>query len=355
MREELKKPLLEVVKILGITVVVYIFMRFLIPLVIPFLIALLIAKLLHPIVEKLHKKIRLKKGIVSTLVLLLFLGISGGILWFALKSIFYQIADFASNVSDIPQAFMDFWEDVCERLEEMTGIHADVLKEKIMDAINPIVERIRGNFLPNLMTNSVAWLKNILVFSGLCIIVGVSTLLLLKDYDKMRSTLKKGPLGSASLRIASRVYKAGGGYFRAQLIIMLTISIVCIMSLFICGHSFALVAGIGIGFCDALPFLGTGTVFIPWAMLEIFQGQYMAAAVYAIIYTICSIIREFLEPKLIGDKLGVHPLVILISIYMGLKIYGLWGFFLGPLSFIMVREIWLEFKEKRVDNGIFIS
>ncbi len=67
----------------------------------------------------------------------------------------------------------------------------------------------------------------------------------------------------------------------------------------------------------------------------------MLASIYAAIYTICTLIREILEPKLLGNKLGMPPLTVIISMYVGLKIYGLWGFVLGPLSYILIKEIYL--------------
>ena len=81
MREELKKPLLEVVRILGIALAVYVMMRFLLPLVIPFLIAFFLAKQLNPLIEKLHKKIKIKRGIISAVTLLLFLAVAILVLW----------------------------------------------------------------------------------------------------------------------------------------------------------------------------------------------------------------------------------------------------------------------------------
>ena len=67
----------------------------------------------------------------------------------------------------------------------------------------------------------------------------------------------------------------------------------------------------------------------------------MMAAIYAVIYTVCSLMREILEPKLLGNKLGMHPLAVIVSIYVGLGMYGLWGFALGPLSYILISEIYL--------------
>ena len=67
----------------------------------------------------------------------------------------------------------------------------------------------------------------------------------------------------------------------------------------------------------------------------------MLAAIYTVIYTICTLMREILEPKLVGNKLGMHPLSVIVSMYVGIGIYGLRGFALGPLSYILIKEIYL--------------
>lgn len=342
MREELKKPLLEIVRLLGITLAVYAAMRFLLPMVIPFLIAFFLAKQLHPIVEKLHKKIKLKKGIISAVLLLLLLVILLGILWFVGKNLAVQIEKLFSNLPVYHDKITILWKDYCIQLESWTGIEAEALNLKMTQTVPKIWENIKETVLPLLMSGSIGWIKSIGVLAAICVVVVVSVLLMVKEYENIRTGMEKGALGQAVMRISRRVYHAGGAYIKAQLLIMLVVSGVCVLGLFCTGNSYALLAGIGIGLCDALPFLGTGTIFIPWAIIELLQGKYMMAAVYAVIYTIASLTRELLEPKLVGDKLGISPLAVIVSVYIGLNVYGLWGFALGPLSFILIREIWKE-------------
>ena len=98
--------------------------------------------------------------------------------------------------------------------------------------------------------------------------------------------------------------------------------------------------GIGIGFLDALPVFGTGTVFVPWILVLALQKRFASAAVLAVTYGICMLTREILEPRLIGNRLGILPIVILMSVYVGVKLYGFEGILLGPLSVLLIRELW---------------
>ena len=342
MREELKRPLLEIVRIMGITLAVYAVMRFLLPLVLPFLIAFFLAKQIHPLVEKLHNKLKIKRGIISAVILLLFLLLLLGIVWFLGEKLIVQLQNLVTNLPVYRDKVTIMWKDYCIQLESWTGIQAETLNLKVTEAIPKLWETVKGTLLPSLMSNSFSWVKSIIGVIAVCTVIGISTLLMVKEYSNIKKGMEEHTVGQAVLRIARRVYQAGGGYVKAQFLIMLAVSIVCIIGLFCAGNPYALLAGMGIGLCDALPFLGTGTVFIPWAIWELINGRYMMAAVYAVIYTIANLTRELLEPKLVGDKLGMPPLVVIISVYIGLCIYGLWGFALGPISYILIREIWRE-------------
>lgn len=342
MREELKRPLLEIVRILGITLAVYAAMRFLLPLVIPFFIAFFLAKQIHPMVEKLHKKLKIKGGIISAAMLLIFLLLLLGIIWFVGAKLMAQLQSLVTNLPIYRERVTIMWKDYCIRLETWTGIQAETLDLKVTEAMPEFWEMIKGTLLPSIMSNSVSWVKNIIALIAVGTVIGISTLLMVKEYSNIKRGMEEHTIGQVTLRIARSVYHAGGGYVKAQLLIMLAVSVVCMVGLFCAGNPYALLAGMGIGLCDALPFLGTGTIFIPWAIIELLSGRYMMAAVYAVIYTLANLTRELLEPKLVGDKLGMPPLVVIISVYIGLCIYGLWGFALGPVSYILIREIWRD-------------
>ncbi len=344
MREDLKKPLLEAVRILGITLAVYLAMRYLLPLVIPFLIAFFIAKQLHPWIEKLHKRLKLKRGLISAVILLLLFAFLLWFLWMTGESLIGQLKNLVTNAPAYQKKITVFWESSCAQVEEWTGMRAGTIQLRIDESVPEIWDNMKGTLLPGLMSSSFSWVKGIGILVAVCVVVGVSTLLMTKEYAKIRHKMDQGALGRTVVHVSSRVYHAGGGYVKAQLLIMLAVTGVCVIGLFFTGNPYAMLAGMGIGLCDALPFLGTGTVFIPWALIEILSGRYMLAAVYVIIYTIASLTRELLEPKLVGDKLGIHPLVVVISIYAGINIYGLWGFALGPVSYILIREIYMEIR-----------
>ncbi len=119
------------------------------------------------------------------------------------------------------------------------------------------------------------------------------------------------------------------------------VMLLCTLGIWISGSSESpVLAGIGTGFLDALPVFGTGAVFWPWILIRVIQKEYTSAVILAVTYGVCVFAREFLEPKLIGERLGVLPIVVLMSVYVGVKLYGLGGILLGPLSVLLIRELW---------------
>lgn len=340
MKNEMKESMRSIGKILGITLAVYACIRWLLPMVVPFFIAFLLAKLLNPIVEKLNKKIKIKRGVVSAIivgVLVLLIGVAVVVF---LDNFISQVRHVISNLEVYQKQVDIIWDRCCGQVEIITGIKAEAIQRNVENYIPQIKIQMEEKVLPSLMDGTIGYVKNLFLIGGVCFIVIISTILVLRDYHKIRNGLEKNPVGKAGLQVCRRTYEAGGAYIRAQLIIMLVITGVCVTGLYFAGNNYALLAGCGIGLCDAMPFLGTGTVLIPWAIFEITQGKYMVAAICAAIYAICSLLREILEPKLIGDKLGMHPLAVIASIYIGLNLYGILGFALGPFSYILIREIY---------------
>ncbi len=107
-------------------------------------------------------------------------------------------------------------------------------------------------------------------------------------------------------------------------------------------NPYFLILGIALGVLDALPIIGTGTFLYPAALIFLLRGNSWTAAGCVLLDVVTSILREFLEPKLLGGKLGISPIAVLASVYIGIFLYGGLGVFLGPLSFSTIYELGKE-------------
>ena len=120
---------------------------------------------------------------------------------------------------------------------------------------------------------------------------------------------------------------------------MLIISVLCSVTLGVAGVPGGILFGILAGTLDVLPFIGTGIVLVPLSVWQLLNGRYMRMTVCLVLYGGCILIREMLEPKLIGRRIGVAPVFMLLAIYAGVKLFGVGGIIKGPLALIVIMEI----------------
>lgn len=106
-----------------------------------------------------------------------------------------------------------------------------------------------------------------------------------------------------------------------------------------------------IAFADALPIVGSGTVIIPWAVISAIKGELNLAIALIVLFAIISIVRQFMEPKVVSNKIGIHPIFTLIAMYTGYKFIGVLGILIGPIVIIILKPIF----ETMIDKGIVKS
>jgi predicted PurR-regulated permease PerM len=138
----------------------------------------------------------------------------------------------------------------------------------------------------------------------------------------------------------------GIAYLRTQAIMMTFIAVLCCVGLLLIGNKYALIIGIGIGIFDAFPILGSGLILVPWGIAELFNRNLYSAAVLLTLYLGCQLTRQFLEPRLLGNRIGIKPVYTLMAMYIGVKVFGFPGFLLGPLGLVIITTIVKEYKQR---------
>ena len=129
------------------------------------------------------------------------------------------------------------------------------------------------------------------------------------------------------------------GYFKAILILMMITFIETTLGLLIIRSDYILVMGVIVALADAVPVIGTGIVMVPWITWNLLNGNIDFAIPLSIIFILGVITRQLLEPKIIGHHIGLHPLITLVSMYIGLSLFGFLGLFIGPISIIIVKNL----------------
>ena len=244
--------------------------------------------------------------------------------------------------------------NLLEHVAEEKSVGGDTLKKYDERPKSRLFSRtVRGysnSIQENVANMQFAYLKKLAEAGIFLLMLFVSVVLLTRDYDKMAASLEKYRSYQFIHRITQRMWKQGGMYLKAQMILILITIILCAAGLWIFGNPYFLLLGIVIGLLDALPFIGTGTVLVPMAAFLVFRGNYKLAAGYAGLFLLTYVVREYLEPRLIGAKLGVYPFVMVVVVYAGLYLYGPAGVFLGPVTLLMVMEITREIYNKNEEE-----
>ena len=163
--------------------------------------------------------------------------------------------------------------------------------------------------------------------------------LCLQEMDRWKKRCAMSIYNREYALIGRRLAIVANAYLKTQGIIMMLTAAICTVGFWLLGNPYYILAGVGIGILDALPVFGTGTVLIPWAVVMFFSGRWGRGIVLLALYLICYFLREILEAKLMGDRVGLSPLETLMSMYVGLELFGIVGFLLGPVGLLLIKDL----------------
>ena len=170
----------------------------------------------------------------------------------------------------------------------------------------------------------------------------ISVLLFAKDWDRFRQLLMKLPFAMQLQRAGKKITQSLRGWAKAQGKIMLIVALECAVGYYFLKVPFFWFFAILTGLFDALPVFGTALIFLPWTLLLILQGNFHQLIWLIPLWLVTWLTREFLEPKLLGDGLGLLPICFLMSVIIGLELFGPLGIFSGPFGVLLIRELWKE-------------
>ena len=182
-------------------------------------------------------------------------------------------------------------------------------------------------------------IKNVFIVAGGLVVGFISVIYLSADMNEVRLQVRKSVFVEEIYMLWGEVKRLINIYFKVELRIMLINSLISMAAFFIIRSPYSVVLGIIVGIVDALPVFGTGTILIPWAVFSVIMRNYWAAGVLLVAYVITYFVREIMESKCIGDRLGISPFAMLVIIFVGLLAYGIPGFITGPVSYVIIKAL----------------
>lgn len=311
---------------------------------IPFLIGWIIASIANPFVNFLEKRMKIRRKATSVVVIILVLALVGLALYLLIAALFEQGVEL---VSELPKMWTGFEEEMTGIGEKWEGIYKRLpvnfqetlssLTDNLSTYIGDVVKQISPPAM-NAMGNFVKSIPNVLVSIIMCFLSSYYFVAEREDiYRFFRthiplSVQQKWLVGYRSMK------RSVGGYFLAQFRIELWIYVLLVIGLMILGVHYALLFALLIAVLDLLPVLGTGTVLLPWALIRLLSTDYRMAIGLVIVWGVCQLVRQLIQPKFIGDTVGVKPLPTLFLLYIGYRAAGVIGMIIAvPVGIIVMN------------------
>ena len=342
MRERLKphhKTLNILCFIAGAFVIVYLTNNFF-TVFAPFIVAYVVTQLLKPLLTKIHTKVKIPNAIGALICLLIFLIVALCAAWvcgyYVVEGV-SKLVDFLSSGDVVNELIVKCQEIVQKFNGIMQFLHMEVgskdLNTVISDLVNDVVA-VLSNFSINLALQ----VPRLLV----AVIIGcVAAFYMLCDYDRIAIKIHNNL--SPRLNLLVEVFnKKALSSFVKMIVSYVFISAVCFCELLIgfliIGVDDAVLVALIISVCDVLPILGSGAFLVPWGIVSMLMGNPGTGAGLIVLWGIIVIVRQVIEPKIVGSQIGLHPLVTISSLYVGLQLMGGLGLVIAPLYIITYKK-----------------
>ena len=329
-----------------IAAIVYFAFKFVAGWILPFILAFCIVSVIHPLIKRIVKLLGVKQEVVSVIIMLLIYLIVGTLLFlltvqavFMIRSGLLLLPDYYRE--SIAPAFLtasEYMRSFMHGLPEGMRTQAEAIEEGLAETFQ--------NFLLGLSQRGVDGLttvtKGIPAFLLTFVFTIMLSFFLSMQYDKVITFIKtqlppraQKFLTDTKTIIGDTVFK----YLKAALTMMIITFLELSIGLLVLGNRNAIAIAAGIAIFDMLPVFGTGTILIPWVIIELLGGNYPFAMGLLILYTVIVIVRSIMEPKIVGDKLGLNPIVSLMAIYFGFRVFGVLGMILMPITTQILLEL----------------
>ena len=354
---DLRRGAAAVICIAAGILVLWLAFRYALGIALPFLLAWLLSRLVKPAVGAITRRMRLPRSACAAALVILTVG---GFAWLVIGGArrgIRELSTLAEGLAADTGGLVTAIEGVLERARSLSSripflrhfentpgyenfcARLDGLVE---EGVNRLVTGITAR-LPDAAMTVAGWVPEAFIFI---------TVMLLACYYFSADDGRIGRaisafilrLTPASLRdrmppLGRRLRRLGKQYLRACLLLGLLTFLQMFIGLAILGIPYAFLFALLIAVVDFLPLLGTGIILIPWAVVSLLLGEIKLGIGLLVLYAVSSVVRQILEPKLIGEGLGLHPLLSLVSMYAGLRLFGVWGMILAPLVTAGIKSV----------------
>lgn len=316
----------------------------------PFIIGWIIAMIANPLVHFLEKRLKIVRKHSSVVIVVLVLAAVIGALYLAVSRLTIETIDL---IEDLPQIFQNSREEIGEAMTSLSRF-LEVLPDGIQNGLKQWFARLDenlgsavGSLVQNIAFPTVTAAGNVargipaaLVYA---VVVILSSYFFIVEREQILAGLHRiipQNIWDYVDFLKKDMLKVAGGYFLAQFRIMFVVAVILSVGFLILGTRYSIFLGVLIALLDFLPVFGTGTVLIPWALIKLLSGEWPYALGLAFLYLLTQAVRQIIQPKIMGDSMGVSPLGTLFLLYLGFRISGISGMILAVPAGIVVLNLY---------------
>ena len=312
----------------------------------PFVLALVVSWLLNPPVRWLQKKLSVSRGVITMALLILVFGVVGGVLWALSWMAVEQVQALFLNWETVVDGMVSSLDRVLEwlgGLSELIPGNAYTAGERLGQLLENWVRDIDvSGWLRMVADRAPSLVGQVSAFVVATIVFLMATYFITADYPRLRFFITDrvpAPARSFCSDVRRIFMEAFGGYLKSQLIISFVVFIILALGFFAIGQPYGLLLALGFAVLDFIPIIGSGTVMVPWAVVDIIVGDYTHAVQLMVIWGIIALFRRLGEPKILGDQTGLSPILSLVGIYVGMLVGGVLGMIVGPLLLLVLINL----------------
>jgi len=322
----------------------------LLPFILGYLLSIPISKFVNYIKLKFPS---IPKGIVTILSILIILGLFILLLGFFINNLIVSLNDIISETSNVSNSFYDFFDHLAAYELVIPGTNEVINLKNIMgDFYNQLTDIVvnLSSFILNSLVNV---LKKLPSFAISFFFMILSIYFFTKDHDHINTSvinqLEKFDIlkNERVMHFRYHTFDTFKKYIKAELLLVTITFSISTIGLLILGVSYAPLIALAIAFLDMIPMIGPAIVYVPWAIISFLFGEYSLGIGLLIVYAIATTTRQIIEPKIVSSNIGIYPLITLISIYSGYKIFGTIGFLIGMIAVLFITIAYKSYKQSK--------
>lgn len=317
----------------------------------PFLIGFIISLMIEPLIRKLADKAGITRKFSAIIILIIIFSILVGLIVWGVITLITESSNLLESINIYIEKLSVFIQKIKIDDIKLPGKVVEIIENCTSKLLNWIT-----TFTTNFLTNTLQKVTLIPVAFIYITITILSTYFLCADkfyiLDQIEHHIPRLWV-KRFIKHLREITSVLGNYLKAEATLIIISFFIVLIGLYIGKFTglkieYPLLCALGIAFVDALPILGSGTVMLPWSVFSFIDNNVSLGLLLIGLYVFTLVVRQMVEPRLVSNKIGIHPIFTLIAMYTGFKLTGVIGLFLGPIILIILKNIY----STMIDDGI---